>query len=171
VLSSASDRPQHVLTPRVLESKSLSALRVESWKESCGHTSATALACRSLEVRRSTQCKWKHLDNKRSSSWGSSGLGFAVAELAASFGADVDRVQQRRTSSNSNQIYRGKSDGRTLDVSNERAIHTFFTELGAFDHLVFTAAIACTYRTRTICPLRYARHLSEMQLVGSSTFS
>src|SRR6266481_4193822 len=81
------------------------------------------------------------LDNKRVVVLGgSSGIGFAVAELAASFGADVviasrsaERVQTAIKSIG------GKSDGRTLDVSDERAIHTFFTELGAFDHLVFTA--------------------------------
>jgi len=80
---------------------------------------------------------------------GSSGIGFAVAELAASFGgrccelrpASAERVQTAIKSIG------GKSDGRTLDVSDERAIHTFFTELGAFDHLVSLPAIACTYRT------------------------
>jgi len=114
------------------------------------------------------------LDNKRVVVLGgSSGLGFAVAELAASFGADVviasssaERVQTAIKSIG------GKSDGRTLDVSNERAIHTFFTELGAFDHLVFTAGDSLHLQDlEPFVPLRYARHLSEMQLVGSSTFS
>src|SRR5216683_104115 len=105
------------------------------------------------------------LDNKRVVVLGgSSGIGFAVAELAASFGADVviasssaERVQTAIKSIG------GKSDGRTLDVSNERAIHTFFTELGAFDHLVFTAGDSLHLQDLASTDLEQARRAFELR--------
>jgi len=105
------------------------------------------------------------LDNKRVVVLGgSSGIGFAVAELAASFGADVviasssaERVQTAIKSIG------GKSDGRTLDVSDERAIHTFFTELGAFDHLVFTAGDSLHLQDLASTDLEQARRAFELR--------
>jgi NAD(P)-dependent dehydrogenase (short-subunit alcohol dehydrogenase family) len=71
---------------------------------------------------------------------GSSGIGFAVAEEAASQGAEVvivsskaERVQE------SIQSIGGDAQGQAVDVSDEKAVKSFFTNLGAFDHLVFTA--------------------------------
>jgi NAD(P)-dependent dehydrogenase (short-subunit alcohol dehydrogenase family) len=84
--------------------------------------------------------------------------------LAASFGADVviassstERVQTAIKSIG------GKSDGRTLDVSNERAIHTFFTELGAFDHLVFTAGDSLHLQDLASTDLKQARRAFELR--------
>jgi NAD(P)-dependent dehydrogenase (short-subunit alcohol dehydrogenase family) len=71
---------------------------------------------------------------------GSSGIGLAVAELSATHGAEVviassqeARIQQAISAIG------GKTQGEVVDVSDERSVETFFTRLGAFDHLVFTA--------------------------------
>src|SRR6202046_4237199 len=71
---------------------------------------------------------------------GSSGIGLAVAEQAASQGAKIVIA-----SSNAERVQKavepfGKdAQGHTLDLSDERAVEALFTKLGAFDHLVFTA--------------------------------
>jgi NAD(P)-dependent dehydrogenase (short-subunit alcohol dehydrogenase family) len=71
---------------------------------------------------------------------GSSGIGLAVAQLAAAQGAELviassnaQRVQQATTTLGN------KAEGHTLDLLDEHAIATFFEKLGGFDHLVFTA--------------------------------
>lgn len=71
---------------------------------------------------------------------GSSGIGLAVAQQAAAQGAQVviassnaDRIQ------NALQTLGGGAEGRSVDLSHEKAIQKFFTTLGDFDHLVFTA--------------------------------
>jgi NAD(P)-dependent dehydrogenase (short-subunit alcohol dehydrogenase family) len=71
---------------------------------------------------------------------GSSGIGLAVSEQAASQGAHVviassnrERIQKAIESIG------GEAQGQVIDVSDERAVATFFSKLGTFDHLVFTA--------------------------------
>src|SRR5580698_7611702 len=71
---------------------------------------------------------------------GSSGIGFAVAEQASAEGAEIviassnpERVQQAV------KKLEGNAQGHAVDLANESAIETFFANLGAFDHLVFTA--------------------------------
>ena len=81
------------------------------------------------------------LENKRVVVMGgSSGIGLAVAELSATHGAEVviassqeARIQQAISAIG------GKTQGEVVDASDERSVETFFTRLGAFDHLVFTA--------------------------------
>src|SRR5260370_29151352 len=70
---------------------------------------------------------------------GSSGIGLAVAEAAASQGAKVviassnaERVQKAIKSIS------GQAQGQAVDVSDERAVEALFAKLGPFDHLVFT---------------------------------
>jgi len=71
---------------------------------------------------------------------GSSGIGLAVAKQAASQGARVviassspERVQKAVESVGA------EAQGQAVDVSDERAVATFFSKLGTFDHLVFSA--------------------------------
>src|SRR6266700_4727503 len=71
---------------------------------------------------------------------GSSGIGLEVAKQAASQGANVviasssaERVQKAVESVG------GEAQWQAVDVSDERAVATFFSKLGTFDHLVFTA--------------------------------
>jgi NAD(P)-dependent dehydrogenase (short-subunit alcohol dehydrogenase family) len=71
---------------------------------------------------------------------GTSGIGLAVARKAAGEGASiviassseakVDRALQQLS---------GSIAGLTIDLTQEDSIRSFFAELGAFDHLVYTA--------------------------------
>src|ERR1700724_3020371 len=71
---------------------------------------------------------------------GSSGIGLAVGQQAASQGAQVVIASSRaeRVQIDVESIG-GNAEGHTLDLSDEQAIETLFTKLGAIDHLVFTA--------------------------------
>ena len=95
---------------------------------------------------------------------GSSGIGFAVAEQAASRGAKVviasssaERVQKAIESVG------GEAEGHTVDVSDERAVATFFTKLGAFDHLVFTAGDSLHLHDLASTDLKQARGAFELR--------
>jgi NAD(P)-dependent dehydrogenase (short-subunit alcohol dehydrogenase family) len=95
---------------------------------------------------------------------GSSGIGLAVAEEAASQGAEVVIV-----SSNSERVQKavksigGKAQGQAVDVSDEKAIESFFTKLGAFDHLVFTAGDSLHVRELALTDLKQARRAFELR--------
>ncbi|AGL15958.1 SDR family oxidoreductase [Actinoplanes sp. N902-109] len=71
---------------------------------------------------------------------GTSGIGFAVAEGAAAEGADVviASSSKERVESALGRLPAGV-DGRVLDVTREEEVAEFFTALGPFDHLAFTA--------------------------------
>ena len=89
---------------------------------------------------------------------GSSGIGLAVAEQAASQGAEVmiassntERVQKAVTSIG------GEAQGQAVDVSDERAVAAFFSKLGTFDHLVFTAGDSLHLHDLAATDLQQAR--------------
>src|ERR1700757_1671362 len=95
---------------------------------------------------------------------GSSGIGLAVAEEAASHGADVvivsskeERVQEAIRSIG------GKARGQAVDVSDEKAVESFFTNLGAFDHLVFTAGDSLQLNELAKTDLKQARRAFELR--------
>jgi NAD(P)-dependent dehydrogenase (short-subunit alcohol dehydrogenase family) len=95
---------------------------------------------------------------------GSSGIGLAVAEQAASQGAKVviassnaERVQKAIESLG------GNAQGHTLDLSDEQAVETFFAKLGAFDHLVFTAGDSLHLHDLATTDLKQARHAFELR--------
>jgi NAD(P)-dependent dehydrogenase (short-subunit alcohol dehydrogenase family) len=95
---------------------------------------------------------------------GSSGIGLAVAEQAASQGAHVVIA-----SSNHERIQRaiesvgGEAQGQVVDVSDERAVATFFSKLGTFDHLVFTAGDSLHLRNLATTDLQQARRAFELR--------
>jgi NAD(P)-dependent dehydrogenase (short-subunit alcohol dehydrogenase family) len=95
---------------------------------------------------------------------GSSGIGLAVAQQAASQGAKVVIV-----SSNAERIQKaiecisGAAQGQAVDVSDEGAIATFFAKLGAFDHLVFTAGDSLHLHDLAATDLQQARHAFELR--------
>jgi len=95
---------------------------------------------------------------------GSSGIGLAVAELAASQGANVviassgaERVQKAIESIG------GEAQGQSVDVSKERDVATLFTKLGVFDHLVFTAGDSLHLRDLATTDLGQARRAFELR--------
>lgn len=95
---------------------------------------------------------------------GSSGIGLAVAEQAALQGAHVVIA-----SSNQERIQRaiesisGEAQGQVVDVSDERAVATFFSRVGAFDHLVFTAGDSLHLQDLAATDLQQARRAFELR--------
>jgi NAD(P)-dependent dehydrogenase (short-subunit alcohol dehydrogenase family) len=95
---------------------------------------------------------------------GSSGIGLAVAQLAASQGATViivssgaERVQKAVES-----IGR-EAQGQAVDVSDERAVAGLFSGLGPFDHLVFTAGDSLHLHDLASTDLQQARHAFDLR--------
>jgi len=95
---------------------------------------------------------------------GSSGIGLAVAKEAAAQGADVvivssnaERVQEAARSIG------GDARGQAVDVSDEKAVESFFTDLGAFDHLVFTAGDSLHLHQLADTDLKLARRAFELR--------
>jgi NAD(P)-dependent dehydrogenase (short-subunit alcohol dehydrogenase family) len=95
---------------------------------------------------------------------GSSGIGLAVAKEATSQGAEVVVV-----SSNAERVQEAvqsigeKARGQAVDVSNERAVEGFFKNLGAFDHLVFTAGDSLHLHELAATDLKQARSAFELR--------
>jgi NAD(P)-dependent dehydrogenase (short-subunit alcohol dehydrogenase family) len=95
---------------------------------------------------------------------GSSGIGLAVAQLAAAQGAKVVIV-----SSNAERVKKaadgigGEAQGYAVDVSDERAIATLFSNLGPFDHLVFTAGDSLHLHDLANTDLQQARRAFELR--------
>ena len=71
---------------------------------------------------------------------GASGVGFGVAATALEAGAEVivGSSQQVRIDAAAARLGWG-ARGLTVDLRDEGSVATFFEEVGAFDHLVFTA--------------------------------
>ena len=95
---------------------------------------------------------------------GSSGIGLAVAEESASQGADVvivsskvERVQEAIKSIG------GDVRGEAVDVSDEKAVESFFTNIGTFDHLVFTAGDSLQLQKLADTDLKHARRAFELR--------
>jgi NAD(P)-dependent dehydrogenase (short-subunit alcohol dehydrogenase family) len=95
---------------------------------------------------------------------GSSGIGLAVAQQAAAQGASVviasssaERVQKAVESIG------GGAQGHAVDVSDERAVAAFFSKLGAFDHLVFSAGDRLRLHDLANADLQQARHAFELR--------
>ncbi len=70
---------------------------------------------------------------------GSSGIGFAVAEMARGMGAEVVIASSRAAAVNEAVERLIGSTGRVVDLRDEAGIAEFFRGLGAFDHLAITA--------------------------------
>jgi NAD(P)-dependent dehydrogenase (short-subunit alcohol dehydrogenase family) len=107
----------------------------------------------------------KDFDNKRVVIvGGSSGIGLAVAEKVALQGAEVVIV-----SSNAERVQEaiksigGEARGRAVDVSDEKAVESFFTNIGAFDHLVFTAGDSLQLHELADTDLKQARRAFELR--------
>jgi NAD(P)-dependent dehydrogenase (short-subunit alcohol dehydrogenase family) len=95
---------------------------------------------------------------------GSSGIGLAVVKEAASQGADVVIV-----SSNAERVEEavksigGNVRGEAVNVSDDKAAEGFFTNVGAFDHLVFTAGDSLQLHQLADTDLKQARRAFELR--------
>ena len=95
---------------------------------------------------------------------GSSGIGLAVAYLAAAQGAKVVIASSRAERVHKAVECIGREvQGHAVDVSNERAVVTFFSKLGPFDHLVFTAGDSLHLHDLASTDLQQARSAFELR--------
>ncbi len=69
----------------------------------------------------------------------SSGIGFAVAELACEVGAEVVVASSGRATVDAAVLRLPGTAGRIVDLRDEAGVAGFFKELGGFDHLAITA--------------------------------
>lgn len=70
---------------------------------------------------------------------GSSGIGFAVAELARELGAEVVVASSRAATVDAAVLRLPGTAGRIVNLRDEAGVAGFFKELGGFDHLAITA--------------------------------
>ncbi len=71
---------------------------------------------------------------------GSSGIGLATAQAAGRDGADLVIASSRQASLDAAlATLPAGAQGHVLDLTKEDQIRAFFAEVGAFDHLVYTA--------------------------------
>jgi NAD(P)-dependent dehydrogenase (short-subunit alcohol dehydrogenase family) len=95
---------------------------------------------------------------------GSSGIGLAVAQLAAAQGAKVVIA-----SSNAERVEKAvaavgrEAQGHAVDLSGERAVAAFFSKLGPYDHLVFTAGDSLQLHELASTDLKQARGAFELR--------
>jgi len=95
---------------------------------------------------------------------GSSGIGLAVAEQAASHGAGVVIVSGNAARvQGAVKSIGGKAQGQAVDVSDEKAVESFFANLGAFDHLAFTAGDSLQLHQLADTDLKQARRAFELR--------
>ncbi|PNG26078.1 SDR family oxidoreductase [Methylocella silvestris] len=99
---------------------------------------------------------------------GTSGIGLAVAEAAATDGAKVlvasrDEARIKRALT---ELPAGV-EGYALDLSNAAAIEAFFDAVGPFDHLVYTAGESLKLSPLAEGDIASVRHFFEVRYWGA----
>jgi len=99
---------------------------------------------------------------------GTSGIGFAVAELAQQQGAEVVVVSSSAAKvDKAKSRLQGKATGHAVDLSKEEAIKTLFDQIGAFDHLVYTAGDPLALEELAVVDLQKARLQFDVRYWGA----
>jgi NAD(P)-dependent dehydrogenase (short-subunit alcohol dehydrogenase family) len=99
---------------------------------------------------------------------GSSGIGLATAQAAAGEGALVTIASSSRAKIDSalGALASG-ARGHVLDLADEQAVRALFAELGAFDHLVFTAGETLLLDTLAKTDVNKARKFFDLRYWGA----
>src|SRR5258708_38802606 len=99
---------------------------------------------------------------------GTSGMGFAAAEMAAREGAAIVVASSRREHIDRaiTRLPKG-TEGYTIDLSNEEHVRDFFNHIGAFDHLVFTAGDMLQRSELSETNVEQARHFFDLRFWGA----
>jgi NAD(P)-dependent dehydrogenase (short-subunit alcohol dehydrogenase family) len=101
---------------------------------------------------------------------GTSGLGRATAEAAAAAGADLVIVSSSRAAVDRTVAALPKgTEGYAVDVTDEAAVRAFFDQVGAFDHLVYTAGEALLNTSLAALDITAARRFFEIRYFGALT--
>jgi NAD(P)-dependent dehydrogenase (short-subunit alcohol dehydrogenase family) len=99
---------------------------------------------------------------------GTSGIGLATAELAASRGAAVVVASRSRERVDAAlERLPATAEGYAVDLSSEDATAAFFAEIGAFDHLAYTAGEQLRLEALDATDLTEARAFMETRLWGA----
>jgi NAD(P)-dependent dehydrogenase (short-subunit alcohol dehydrogenase family) len=101
---------------------------------------------------------------------GSRGIGFAVAEQAVREGASVVIVsrQEKGVTGAVARLPQGTATGRAVDLRSTDAVRALFEEIGAFDHLVYTAGEPLPFGPRVAdTDLTIARGFFELRYWGA----
>ncbi|MBE9917400.1 SDR family oxidoreductase [Paenibacillus donghaensis] len=99
---------------------------------------------------------------------GTSGAGFATAAAAAKEGASVVVVSSRkeRVDAALSRLPRN-AEGYAVDLANEEEIRGFFSQIGAYDHLVFTAGDPLLVENIAAIDMDSARKSFELRYWGA----
>ncbi|MGY4927647.1 SDR family oxidoreductase [Streptomyces sp. 900105755] len=99
---------------------------------------------------------------------GTSGIGLAVAEGAAREGARVVVASRRQESVDAAlKVLPEDAEGRVLDATDEDAVRAFFTGIGEYDHLVYTAGDSILLETLADTDIAAARSFLDTRLWGA----
>lgn len=101
---------------------------------------------------------------------GSSGIGLATAKAAAAEGANLVIVSsnQQRINKALTELPQG-SKGFAVDLTNEQQVQNFFTQLGGFDHLVYTAGESLQLITIADVAIADAQQFFNLRYWGAFT--
>jgi NAD(P)-dependent dehydrogenase (short-subunit alcohol dehydrogenase family) len=101
---------------------------------------------------------------------GSSGIGLATAKAAANDGAEVVIVSanQQRIDTALTELPEG-TKGFSVSLTDEQQVQDFFTNLGKFDHLVFTAGESLQLNKVADTPLADAKQFFDVRYWGAFT--
>lgn len=101
---------------------------------------------------------------------GTSGIGFATAAAAVAAGAQVVVASKRQARvDEAKQQLGANAEGHALDLTNEAQVRDFFAQVGAFDHLVFTAGDPLLLGELASTDLGLARQALELRYFGALT--
>jgi NAD(P)-dependent dehydrogenase (short-subunit alcohol dehydrogenase family) len=101
---------------------------------------------------------------------GSSGIGLATAKAAANQGAEVIIVSanQQRIDTALTELPEN-AKGFAVNLTDEQQVQNFFTQLGKFDHLVFTAGESLQLNKVADTPLADAKQFFDVRYWGAFT--
>jgi len=99
---------------------------------------------------------------------GTSGIGLATAQAALAAGASVSVVSSRSERVAEAVARLGdRVKGYTVDLSNESAVHALFGQVGAFDHLVYSAGDSLRTGALADMDLATIRQIFEVRVFGA----
>ena len=101
---------------------------------------------------------------------GTSGFGMAAAKAASAEGASVIVASSRKANVDRalNELPAG-AEGHVLDITQESAVADFFSTVGEFDHLAFTAGESLDLGEFATIDLAKARRFFEIRFWGAVT--
>jgi NAD(P)-dependent dehydrogenase (short-subunit alcohol dehydrogenase family) len=99
---------------------------------------------------------------------GTSGIGLATAQLAASEGASVVVASSQQSSvDRALASLPAGAEGYALDLTNEEVVKDFFVRIGAFDHLIFTAGESLLVGELNALDVEQARQFYNLRFWGA----